>query len=385
MSNNSSAEALRRQAEKRLEKSKQALDITSPVAPEEAYRLIQELEIHQIELEMQNEELQQARSELEQTLIKYTDLYDFAPVGYFTLDENGVIINVNLTGSRMLMVERNQILNQHFESFISNEYRSDFSAFLIKVFRNRNQETIEVVMQKEGSGELNALLEATVSENDRECRIALIDITAQKQSEKKLQESEHKFRTLYETMSQGVLYQASDGKIVSANPAAEKILETPAEQVEGKTTSDLNWLFIHEDGSVFPLETHPSRVALRTCEKIENVVMGIYSPQSGKLKWLTITAVPHCRPGKDEPDQVFITFEDISRDKRMVEFNKLTPREKEVFKLLARGQGRQIIAETLNFSPKTADKHKENLMHKLNLLTLEDVVEFAKLIRIVEK
>jgi PAS domain S-box-containing protein len=381
MSKDRSAEELRRQAEKRLLKSKQ--DITTPVTPEEAYRLIQELEIHQIELEMQNEELQQARSELEKFLIKYTDLYDFAPIGYFTLNQNGIILGVNLTGTRMLIMERSRIVNQRLDNFILDSYRPAFSAFLKKVFQNRTQENIEVVLQIEGGKELYVHMEAMASGDNRECRVALVDITAQKKSEQKLQESEVKYRSLYETMSQGVLYQEPDGKIISANPAAERILDTPIEQMQGRTPKDLKWLTVHEDRTDFPLETHPAMVALRTGETVENVVMGIFSPQSGRYRWLRITAVPQFMPGNDKPYQVFITFEDISYIKRMVAFNKLTPREKEVFKLLAKGHGRQIISETLNFSPKTADKHKENLMHKLNLLTMEDIREFAKLIKLI--
>jgi len=382
MIKNRSVEELRRQAEKRLLKGKK--DITVPVTPEELRRLIQELEVHQIELEMQNEELQQARLDLERSLIQYTDLYDFAPVGYITLDQSGVILNVNLTGSRMLGMERSRIVNQHLNNFILASYRSVFSSFLEKVFRNRDQETIEIAMQKKSSGELYAHMEAMVSENRRECRVALVDITVQKQAEQKLQESELKFRGLYETMSQGVLYQEPDGKIISANPAAEKILEIPIEQMQGRTPKDLNWLTVHEDSSDFPEETHPAMVALRTGETVKNVVMGIFIPQPGRYRWLRITAVPQFMPGSDKPHQVFITFENISHIKRMVEFNKLTPREKEVFRLLARGTGRHIISETLKFSPKTADKHKENLMQKLNLLTMEDLIEFARLIKLVE-
>lgn len=382
MSKNRSAEELRCQAEKRLQISKQ--DITTPVTPEEAYRLIQELEVHQIELEMQNEELQQARLDLERSLIEYTDLYDFAPVGYITLDQSGLILNVNLTGSRMLGMERSRIVNQHLNNFILAPYRSVFSSFLEKVFLNRDQVTIEIAMQKAGSGELYTHMEAIVSENRRECRVALVDITVQKQSEQKLQESELKYRSLYETMSQGVLYQGPDGKIISANPAAEQIFDMPTEQMQGRTPKDLKWMTTHEDGSDFPEETHPAMAALRTGETVENVVMGIFLPQLGRYRWLRITAKPQFMPGNDKPYQVFITFENISHIKRMVEFNKLTPREKEVFKLLANGKGRQIISETLNFRPKTADKHKENLMQKLNLFTLKDIREFAKLIRLVE-
>lgn len=373
---------LRCQAEERLLKKKQ--NITAPSTPKELRRLVQELEVHQIELEMQNEELQQARSELESYLTKYTDLYDFAPVGYFTLDQKGVILGINLNGTRMFRIERSVILNQHFERYIITEYRFAFSAFLERVFRNRTQDTIEIVLQIEGRGEIYTHLEAMVSENARECRVALVDITAQKQSEQKLQESEQKYRSLYETMSQGVLYQEPDGKIISANPAAEKMLGMSIEQMQGRTPLDLNWLTIHEDGSDFPEETYPAMVALRTGEKVKNVVMGMFSPQSGRYKWLRITAVPKFMPGNDKPYQVFITIENISHIKRMVEFNKLTPREKEVFKLLAKGHSRQVISEILNFNPKTADKHKENLMEKLNLHNIEGIIEFARLIRLTE-
>ena len=151
-----SVEELRRQAEERLLESKQK--VTAPSTPEELRRLVQELEVHQIELELQNEELQQARSELEKHLTKYTDLYDFAPVGYFTLDQNGSILSVNLNGTRMFRVERSVILNQHFVRFISSEYRPAFSAFLERVFQNRSQETIDIALQIEGHGEIYAHL-----------------------------------------------------------------------------------------------------------------------------------------------------------------------------------------------------------------------------------
>jgi len=381
MIKNRSVEELRRQAEERLLRNRQ--EKTAPSTPEELRRLVQELEVHQIELEMQNEELQRARSELEEYLNKYTDLYDFAPVGYFTLAQSGIILGTNLTASRIFSIERSRIVNQHFEKFILAEYRTAFSAFLKSIFRNQTQDTIEIALHKEGGKEIYAHIEAMVSGNNRECRIALVDITNQKQAEKKLQESELKYRSLYETMSQGVLYQDTDGKIISANPSAEEILDMPIEQMQGKTPKDLNWVTIHEDRSDFPEETHPAMVALRTGETVNKVVMGIFSSQSGRYRWLRITAVPQFLPGNDKPYQVFITFEDISYIKRMEEFNKLTPREKEVFRLLARGSGRQIISEKLRFNPKTADKHKENLMHKLNLNTMEDVREFARLINMV--
>src|SRR5512145_1728554 len=95
---------LRRHAEERLRAKTDELH--PPLTREAMQRLVHELEVHQIELEMQNEELRQARDEVEKALDKYTDLYDFAPVGYATLSRDGVILATNLTGANLLEAER---------------------------------------------------------------------------------------------------------------------------------------------------------------------------------------------------------------------------------------------------------------------------------------
>ncbi len=375
---NKSREELRRRAEKLVQKSKQKAP--SPAPTSELQRLVHELEVHQIELEMQNEQLQQAHSELETYLSQYTDLYDFAPVGYFTLRRDGTILQTNLTGANLLGVERARLVNQPFVWFVPADSRLAFTTFLVNVFQSHSQQTFDLALQKEGSGKFFVHVEAGISEDGRECRIALIDITAQKQAEESLRESEQKYRTLFETMSQGVVQQGKDGKIISANPAAQRILGLPMDQMQGRTLTDRRWQAIHEDGSVFQEEKDPSMMALRTGKVVHNVIMGVISPKADNYSWLNINAVPQFLPGEAEPFRVFTTLEDISLRKRMVVYNNLTPREKEVFKLLVKGRGRQIIAETLNISPKTVDKHRENLMEKLNLYTIEGTVQFAKLI-----
>ncbi len=378
---NRSAEKLRRQAEERLKKSK--TKAATPLTPEEMQRLIQELEVHQVELDMQNEELQQARVDLERSLSQYTDLYDFAPVGYFTVDQEGVILKVNLTGARMLGIERNQILSRQFDQYIDAEYRNEFLSFVEKVFLDHNQGAIEIALQKKGHGALYVHVEAIASEDGQECRLAFVDISAQKKAEIERQESERQYRILFETMMQGVVYQDLDGKILSANPAAEKILGLSIQQMQGRIPQDLHWKTIHEDESDFSEETHPSMVALRTGEIVNNVLMGFYSQQSGNYRWLNVTAVPQFRPGEDRPFQVFMTLEDITYIKRLETFNRLTSREKEVINLLVKGHSRKKIAEILKVSPKTADKHKENLMEKLKLYTTKDLIKFTEQIRLV--
>ena len=98
------ATELRRHAEERLQAKTAKLH--PPRTDGDAQRLVHELEVHQIELEIQNEELRQAREELEVSLGKYSELYDFAPVGYFTFDRHGVIREVNFAGSQLLDIER---------------------------------------------------------------------------------------------------------------------------------------------------------------------------------------------------------------------------------------------------------------------------------------
>ena len=376
---NKSGEELRHRAEKRLREQKgKALSPGS-----ELQRLVHELEVHQIELEMQNEELQQARSDLEAYLSQYTDLYDFAPVGYFTLGRDGKILQANLTGANLLGVERSILANRPFGVFVSSEYRTAFNAFLELVFKSQLKETCEVAIVKKGEDFLFVHIEALTSDSRQQCRIAVIDITLRKQIEKTLQENERKYRALFETMTQGVMYREPNGIIISVNPAAESILGLSTDQIQGIIWPGPSWRVIHEDGSEFPRETQPSEVALSTATALENVVMGVISPKTERCIWLKINAVPQFISGEDKPRQVILTLEDITDLKRMAVYNTLTPREKEVFKLMVKGRSRQIIADTLNVSPKTVDKHKENLMKKLNLIKTEEIIRFGKLFGLI--
>ena len=128
---------LRRRAEDRLRVKKAKLH--SPRTEEAARRLVHELEVHQIELEMQNAELKRAREEIELSRNKYTELYDFAPVGYFTFDTRGLILEVNLAGAQLLGTGRRLLANKPFISFVA-------SADEKKIFSNH----LESVLQRQG-------------------------------------------------------------------------------------------------------------------------------------------------------------------------------------------------------------------------------------------
>ena len=138
------------------------------------------------------------------------------------------------------------------------------------------------------------------------------DITNRKQVEDALRESEEKHRTLFETMSQGVVYQNAEGIITDANPAAERILGLSLNQLQGKTSMDPRWKTIHEDGSDFPGETHPISVVLRTGKTVKNVIQGVFHPDKKEYRWISINAVPKYRKGESTPYEAYAIFDDIT-------------------------------------------------------------------------
>jgi PAS domain S-box-containing protein/putative nucleotidyltransferase with HDIG domain len=127
-----------------------------------------------------------------------------------------------------------------------------------------------------------------------------------------LVESEEKHRTLFQTMEQGVVYQDAGGRITAANPAAERILGLSLSQMQGRTSMDPRWKAIHEDGTDFPGEEHPSMVSLRTGKPIKGVIMGVYHHVEKIYRWIYINAIPQFYNGQAKPHSVYTTFADIT-------------------------------------------------------------------------
>lgn len=184
---NPSADAaeLRRRAEARLREQRRST--APPRTDADTQRLLHELQVHQVELEMQNAELQEARDQMEALLEKYTDLYDFAPVGYFSIDEQGLILEVNLTGAALLGVERSRLINRRLQRFVASMSRPIFPAFLEKVFAEPGKQVCEASLLNEGGTPFWADLQATSAASLRGarkwCRVAVSDITALKRAE----------------------------------------------------------------------------------------------------------------------------------------------------------------------------------------------------------
>lgn len=151
------------------------------------------------------------------------------------------------------------------------------------------------------------------------------DIKIFNETEKALLESENKHRRLFETMTQGVIYQAADGRIISVNPAAERILGLTFDQMQSKTLMDPRWQMIEEDGTAVSSDGHPAMIALRTGQTVGPVIRGVYRPDSKDYIWLNITAIPLFHPGETKSFLVYSTLEDITKHKQaedLLEFKR---------------------------------------------------------------
>jgi PAS domain S-box-containing protein len=181
------------------------------------------------------------------------------------------------------------------------------------------------------------------------CRVSDRDVTDQKLAEIALQKSEEKYRTLFETMTQGVVYQDVHGHITSMNPAAEIILGYGFEDILSRKSDDPLWGAVKEDGTYFPGEEHPSMVALKTGKKVQDVVMGIKKPSKEVYTWLNIDAIPLFRPGEKKPYQVYTIFEDITSRREVEE--ALIEKERKL----------KVLYETLPLGVSIVDENREVL------------------------
>jgi PAS domain S-box-containing protein len=172
--------ALRRRAEKEL----RVKPVSIPDGSSE--RILHELQVHQIQLEMQNEEMRRARLHLEELVEKYTELYDFAPVGYFSLDEAGLIREVNLPGAAMLGVERAHLLRRRFSGFVAQGYQAGFSKFLSNIKENNGKQVCELAIDVKGQHAFWVDLQATKTDSPAvgkpRFRLAMSDVTARKRA-----------------------------------------------------------------------------------------------------------------------------------------------------------------------------------------------------------
>jgi len=210
------ASELRCRAEKRLKTQRSQ---TEPPADRDPQRLLHEMQVHQVELELQNEELKRLRDEAETLAAQYLDIYDFAPVGYFSLGPDGKILQANLSGANFVGLPRAKLIGRHFAALVSAASLPAFRIFFERAMRTEMQETCEVEIPMAGKPPLKVLLEGRASLERGECRLAMIDVTERRRAE----EGMRRYDLLARHGRDIILFADSgDGRILEANAAAEK-------------------------------------------------------------------------------------------------------------------------------------------------------------------
>jgi len=189
-------------------------------------KLIHELEVHQMELEMQNQELLLAKSAARDAI----DLYDLAPIGYFTLNQVGEIIRLNLLGAEMLGKERNLLINSRFGFFVSDETKPAFNFFLEKTFKSNTKETCELTLVINNNSPVYVLLTSLASKHKDHCLVTAVDITERRQQEMKMQY----FALLLENVNDSIVASDAQFRLTLWNKSAELMYGWKADEVLGR-------------------------------------------------------------------------------------------------------------------------------------------------------
>lgn len=154
--------------------------------------ILKELRVHQLELEIQNEELRTSRNQTEISQKNYQDLFDYAPIGYFRIDKEGVIVKANIFGAKLLASVPEKLSARRFQNYISDEYKDKFHSFLRKVFISQNKESLEIIINNRNGEKIDLLLQGIVSHyNFGECLLIASDISQQKKNQDLMRVSLH--------------------------------------------------------------------------------------------------------------------------------------------------------------------------------------------------
>ncbi|MEO6354718.1 MAG: PAS domain-containing protein [Oxalobacteraceae bacterium] len=190
---------------------------------------LHELQVNQLELTLQNSELmelQRARQEIELLLARYTDLYEFAPIGYFTLGRDSTLHEVNLTGVSLIGLVRSKMVGRLFGAFVAIESRATFNAFLTRVFAGEAKQSCEVRLLNAVQQSFYARIEANADANEQTCRLVVEDISARKSAEQALHNTQEELESRVLQRTSALLQaNAQLGKEIGERKRTEEALK----------------------------------------------------------------------------------------------------------------------------------------------------------------
>lgn len=268
---------LRKKAEKKIG-GRGKVRAAPPLSGEEAQHLIQELEIHQVELEMQNLELQTAQIASETSRQRYAELYDFAPIGYFTFDRYGLILEANLTGAGQLDRQRSRLIKKPFIVFVAPEDHAAFGLYLLRLFDQKKEERIELKINKKESF-FEAQLDSRLiknAEGEWVCQTAVSDITARKRAEREIKELYTALEKRTAALEKANLdLQARTDEAVEASRLKSQFVANVSHELRTPLNAILGYsqLFLDNTyGMVTPAQAFPLSRIVKNAEELRNLV-----------------------------------------------------------------------------------------------------------------
>ena len=228
--------------------------ITKPARTDvEWERLQHELEVHQEELELQNESLLAIQDDLSTALERYTDLYDFAPVGYLSLGRGGEIRQLNLAAATLLGGDRARLVKRRLGQFVAQPNRVAFADFLEGVFAGQHPGACEMSLGECGAPALVVRLDIASRPSGQECLVVLIDITEQTHADDEVRRQAALISSLLDSIPDIVFFKNTEGVYLGCNPACVEFVGRPRNEIIGKSDGDL---FEREIGDAFQEQDH---------------------------------------------------------------------------------------------------------------------------------
>ena len=226
------SDKLRSMAEKRM--FDRGTDLTK-MPLKDISELIHELEVHQLELEMQNKQLRQAQTDLEAVRDKYIELYDFAPVGYFNICDKALILSANLTGATMLGIDRENLRGRRFSQFITKDSQDIFYLHRQKVLKTKTKQVCDLKISKIDGTEFYAQIEiSTFRDKAGNCsglRFSLSDITERKQAEMALIASKLEIDSIISTVPDIIYRVDPRGRLTFVSDSVKRYGYLPEELI----------------------------------------------------------------------------------------------------------------------------------------------------------
>jgi diguanylate cyclase (GGDEF)-like protein/PAS domain S-box-containing protein len=240
------------------------------------------------------------------------EIIGHAPIGVAVIDFDGRYRSVNPAYCKMYGYTESELLGQSFTLVLTPESRPAIMARHQAFLTEGGTLTGEFKVLRHDGLTLHVIAESVKIPGDggRGLRLAyVVDITAYKHLEESLRNAANTYRTLFETVPQGIIYYDLAGNVVTANPAALRILEVEFGELIGKNSHAWPWQLINPEGRPIAADNFPSNIAIRTGKRVRGVIIGFDACKRGQT-WVEVSAVPLVKDGK--LDQVYTCFEDIT-------------------------------------------------------------------------